>query len=118
LAEPRVAEIGVRSAVNRNLNLQPVIGRREHQRLAFQLYRLAVFLDRLCLPEDSVIAAEVAADRPGLDEGDVEQPRLGTRDLPFFLVVIGGRARFESPSRTIAFDLALIGSAGRLLIRL
>src|SRR5215510_913738 len=115
-AEPRIAKIGVRPAVNRNLNLQPVIGRREHHRLAFQLYRLPVFLDWLCLPEDGVIAAEVAADRAGLDEGHAEQPRLGTRDLPFFLVVIGGRAPFESALRALAFDLAFVYAVGRLLV--
>src|SRR5262245_312335 len=106
LAEPRIAEVGIRPAVNRNLNLQPVIGWREHQCLAFQLYRLAVFLDRLGLPEDGVIAAQIAADRPGLDERHAEQPCLGTRDRLLFLVVIGGRAPFDSALGAFAFDLA------------
>src|SRR5262245_56093524 len=118
LAEPRIAEIGIRPAVNRNLNLQPVVGRREHHRLAFQHYRLPVFLDRLCLPEDGVISAEVAADRAGLDEGHAEQSALGTRDRLLLLVVVSGRAPFESALRTFAFDLAFVNAVGRLLVRL
>src|SRR5262249_581967 len=104
--------------IHRNLNLQTVIGRRQHQRLAFQLDCLAAFLDRLGLPEDRVIATEVAADRTSPGYWYAEQPRLGTCDLLRLLAVAGRRAAFEGPGRTVAFDLALVGAVGRLLVRL
>ncbi len=90
VSEPGIPEIGIGAAVNRNLHLQAVIGRRQHKRLAFQLDRFTVLFDRRRFPKDCVITAEVAANRPCFYSRTPNNPvseRVTTFSFSLYVVV-------------------------------
>src|SRR5262249_30319824 len=106
--KPGVAEVSERAAIHRNLNLYPIVRRRQHKRFALQLDRLHFSLERRRLPKNRVVATQIAANRPNLRQRYAKQTRLGPRHNFVFFVVARSRVSLDRTLRPLSNYLAFI----------